>query len=221
MHPTPSADVKPSVTEPELEIQRHSAVTRLLHWSMALCFLVAMSTGLALYWQSILAWTMPLFGGKPSAVQLHFWFGLGLGLTTLVLALVWRAAARWTAGDTHFVRHLSKYASGPHQAPPPDTGFFNGGQKLYFWAAVVSTLVFVVTGLVWWFRKDVPHPIYVVCRTTHRVLGVTMSAALLVHIYKATIGEPGTFRSMIGGTVTREWARLRRPRWFREVTKGE
>jgi len=183
---------------------------------MALCFLVAMGTGFALYWH-ILRWTLPLYGGKDSAILLHFWFGLGLGLTTLLVYLVWRTLARWTPADTHFVKHLRKYAASPDQVPPPETGFFNGGQKLYFWSVVVSTALLVVTGVVWWFRKDVPHNVYAVCRTTHRVLAVVMSFALLVHIYKATIGEPGTFRSMVGGAVTREWARARRPGWFRSL----
>jgi len=203
------------------EIPRHSRITRFLHWAMAACFLVAMSTGLALYWKKILGWALPLFGGKDAAINLHFWFGLGLGLFTLCLYFVWRPVARWTAGDTHFVRNLRKYAARPDQVPPPDTGFFNGGQKLYLWAVVGSTAVFVVTGLVWWFRKDVPVNVYAVCRTTHRILAVVMSAALLIHIYKASIGEPGTFRSMIGGAVTREWARIRRPQWYREVTKKD
>ncbi|MFI5356796.1 MAG: formate dehydrogenase subunit gamma, partial [Opitutales bacterium] len=189
--------------------------------ALAVCFLVAMGTGLGLYWRSILSWTLPLYGGKPMAVNLHYWFGLGLGLTTALLFLVWRAAARWTPADTHFVKHLTQYAARPDQQPPAETGFFNGGQKLYFWAVVGSTLVLVLTGIVWWYRQDMPHTLYAVCRTTHRVLAVLMSGALLVHVYKATIGEPGTLRSMIRGTVTTDWARTRRPKWFRDLGRGE
>jgi formate dehydrogenase subunit gamma len=48
-----------------------------------------------------------------------------------------------------------------------------------------------------------------------------MSAGLLVHIYKATIGEPGTFRSMVSGTVTRQWARSRRPKWYRDLVSRD
>jgi formate dehydrogenase subunit gamma len=46
-----------------------------------------------------------------------------------------------------------------------------------------------------------------------------MLAGLLVHSYKASIGEPGTLRSMIRGTVTLQWARTRRPKWFRDIKK--
>jgi len=203
------------------EILRHSARNRLVHWATAACFLVATATGLALYWRSILGWLLPVFGGKESAVNFHFWSGVGLAIFTLLLYLAWRGVARWSPVDTEFVRNLRKYAAGPGQTQLPGTGFFNGGQKLYFWSVVWGVAVLFATGLVWWFRKDLPHPVYAVCRTTHRILAVVMSAGLLVHIYKATIGEPGTFRSMIGGKVTRHWARTRRPGWIPDSDQSE
>ena len=212
-HPNPSS---PGAPDPA-EVRRHGPAARLLHWLLAASFILVMATGLALYWRSILGWTLPLFGGKDSAVNLHFWTGLVLAAAALLLFLVWRRLARWTPTDSHFVRHLSAYAASPDQVPPPETGFFNGGQKLYFWSVMVSTVIFVVTGLVWWFRKEVPQNVYAVCRTTHRVLAVIMSAGFLVHVYKATIGEAGTFGSMVTGKVTVAWARARRPNWYREL----
>ena len=41
---------------------------------------------------------------------------------------------------------------------------------------------------------------------------------IIGHIYLGTAAEPGTLRSMIHGTVTKDWARLHHPRWYREVT---
>ena len=41
---------------------------------------------------------------------------------------------------------------------------------------------------------------------------------LVFHIYLGTAAEPGTFGSMIRGTVTRPWARLHHGRWYRQVT---
>ena len=40
-----------------------------------------------------------------------------------------------------------------------------------------------------------PPAIYPFSRTSHRVIGVIMSGALLIHLYKATLGEPGTLRT--------------------------
>jgi formate dehydrogenase subunit gamma len=41
--------------------------------------------------------------------------------------------------------------------------------------------------------------------------------AIVLHIYLGTAAEPGTFRSMTRGTVTRAWARLHHPGLYREL----
>ena len=46
------------------------------------------------------------------------------------------------------------------------------------------------------------------------------AAAIVVHIYLGTAALPGTFRSMTRGTVTKSWAKLHHPRWYRDVTGG-
>ncbi|MDB6166465.1 MAG: Formate dehydrogenase subunit gamma [Lacunisphaera sp.] len=205
--------------EPTTEIPRHSLAVRLIHWLIALCFIHAMATGLTLYWDSILRWMLPYFGGEQNTIALHFVAGLALAVFAVPMYFLWRKRMRWTATDSYFIRHLPQHGLRPDQSPPPDTGFFNGGQKLYFWAFILSTVYLLITGLVWWWRREpwMPKEVYVVSRTSHRVVSVIMSGALLIHIYKATVGEPGTFASMVKGTVTSSWARLRRPGWFREL----
>lgn len=200
----------------ETPIKRHSAGVRLLHWALAVFYLAAIATGFALYWQKLLGWLVPIFGGNNQTIYIHFWAGIALVLFTFLLGLAWRKVVRWTAADSEFVRRMPHHALHAGDVQPAETGFFNGGQKLYYWAVIVTAVLFLVTGVVWCFRSEVPHNVYAVCRTTHRVLGVIMLAGLVVHVYKATIGEPGTLRSMLRGTVTAQWARTRRPKWFRE-----
>jgi formate dehydrogenase subunit gamma len=209
--------------DPAKEILRHTFTVRIIHWLVALGFILAMMTGLALYWASILRWLQPFFGGEQGTIAIHFVAGLALAALAIPIFLLWRKRMRWTKADTYFVRHLHQHAMRPDQLPPPDTGFFNGGQKLYFWAFIFSTTWLLVSGLVWWWRREpwMPQQVYAVSRTSHRVVAVIMSGSLLVHIYKATLGEPGTFASMVKGTVTAGWARLRRPAWFRELTGSD
>lgn len=205
--------------DPTTEILRHTLFVRIVHWLIAIAFVAAMVTGLTLYWSSILKWLVPYLGGQHAAIAIHMLGGLALSVLAVPLFSGWRKRMRWTAADTHFIRHLPEHGLKPGQAQPPDTGFFNGGQKLFFWAFILSTAYLLVTGLIWWWRREpwMPKEVYVVARTSHRVVSVIMSGALLIHIYKATLGEPGTFASMIKGTVTTTWARLRRPGWFREL----
>jgi formate dehydrogenase subunit gamma len=203
--------------EPGPSVVRHSGQVRFLHWSLALAYVIAIATGFALYWERLLGWLVPLFGGHDRTVYIHFWAGIALTLFGAYLYLAWRRQARWNAADSDFVRNMREHALHPERDQPPDTGFFNGGQKLYFWAVVLSGAIFLITGIVWSYRYQVPKDVYAVCRTTHRIFAVIMAGGLLVHIYKATIGEPGTFRSMLSGKVSREWARKRRPKWFRDL----
>ncbi len=205
--------------DPEKLVQRHSFAVRIVHWLIALVFVAAMVTGLTLYWNSILWWLRPYLGGEHAAIAIHLLGGLALSVLAIPLFLSWRHRMRWTPADTYFIRHLKDHGMNPRQVPPPDTGFFNGGQKLFFWAFILSTAYLLVTGMIWWWRREpwMPRSVYVVGRTSHRVVSVIMSGSLLIHIYKATVGEPGTFSSMVKGTVTAGWARLRRPAWFREL----
>jgi formate dehydrogenase subunit gamma len=52
----------------------------------------------------------------------------------------------------------------------------------------------------------------------HDVAFTLFFAMIIGHIYLGTAAEPGTFRSMVHGTVTKAWARLHHPGWYREVT---
>ena len=162
-------------------IKRHSGGVRFYHWALAVFYIAAILTGFALYWQKLLGWLVPIFGGNNQTIYIHFWAGIGLVLFTFLLGLAWRKVVRWTAADSEFARRMPHHVLHAGDPQPAETGFFNGGQKLYFWAVIVTAVLFLVTGIVWSFRYVVPHNVYAVCRTTHRVLGVVMLAGLLVH----------------------------------------
>jgi len=47
---------------------------------------------------------------------------------------------------------------------------------------------------------------------------ILFAVSIVVHIYLGTAALPGTFQSMTRGTVTKSYARLHHPRWYRETT---
>jgi formate dehydrogenase subunit gamma len=55
----------------------------------------------------------------------------------------------------------------------------------------------------------------------HDVAALLMLGGIIIHIYQSTAQEPGTFGSMINGTVTKEWAWTHYPAWYRKVTGRE
>ena len=44
---------------------------------------------------------------------------------------------------------------------------------------------------------------------------------MLAHAYLGTIANPGTWRVLIDGSVTREWAEHHHPNWFRALLEEE
>jgi formate dehydrogenase subunit gamma len=103
----------------------------------------------------------------------------------------------------------------------PDVGKYNGGQKLFFWSAALGALALVASGLVLWNPYTFPQRVRSISILLHDAAYILFAVAIVYHIYLGTAAEPGTFRSITRGTVTKPWARLHHPRWFREVTGGD
>jgi formate dehydrogenase subunit gamma len=105
-----------------------------------------------------------------------------------------------------------------YQGDDSEVGKYNPGQKLFFWSVIAGAIALLVTGIVMWFPLSFSEIFREASYVIHDIAFILFFVAIVFHIYLGTIGEPGTFRSMTRGTVTRAWARLHHPRWFREVT---
>ena len=202
----------------EGELLRHPVYTRVLHWLVAISFILSLLSGFAIYSPWLYRWLTPIFGGGPMTRFLHPWFGLFFDIFFLFQFFNWFAPMAWTKTDSRFVRRLREYATNQEKLEPEDTGFFNGGQKLYFWAIAVSALLFLITGLFLWFDNIVPRWLVAVSYVLHDIAGLIMLAGFIIHIYEGTAAQPGTFQAMTNGTVSEEWAWTHHPAWYREVT---
>ena len=200
------------------ELLRHPVYTRFLHWSVAILFVLSLLTGFAVYSPWPYRWLTPLFGGGPMTRFLHPWFGLLFDVAFFFQFLNWFTPMAWTKADGRWLRRIKAYTTNKERVEPEDVGFFNGGQKLYFWAIVVSAVLFLITGLLLWFDDAVPRWSVALSYVVHDIAALVMLAGFIVHIYEGTAAQPGTFRSMIDGTVTRAWAWTHHPAWYKEVT---
>ncbi|MCA1594413.1 MAG: formate dehydrogenase subunit gamma [Acidobacteria bacterium] len=200
------------------ELLRHPVYTRFLHWSVAIFFTLSLLSGFAIYSPWLYRWLTPIFGGGPMTRFLHPWFGLFFDIAFLFQFINWFAPMTWTKTDSKFVRHMKEYVSNEEKLEAAETGFFNGGQKLYFWAIVVSAVLFLITGVLLWFDDTFPRWLVAVSYVLHDIAGLLMLAGFVVHVYEGTAAQPGTFRSMTEGTVTEEWAWTHHPAWYAEVT---
>jgi len=200
------------------ELLRHPVYTRVLHWSVAIFFVLSLLSGFALYSPWLFRWLAPLFGGGTMARFLHPWFGLAFDLAFLFQFVNWLAPMAWTKADRRWLRRIKEYTTNEEKVEAEDVGFFNGGQKLYFWAIVVSGVLFLVTGLLLWFDDAAPRWLVALSYVVHDIAALVMLGGFVIHVYEGTAAAPGTFRSMTDGTVSEDWAWTHHPAWYRDVT---
>jgi formate dehydrogenase subunit gamma len=196
-------------------IQRYPDRTRMNHWAVALLFLCAGLSGLAFFHPALYFLTM-FFGGGTWTRILHPFFGVLMVLGfVLLFAQVWRENV-WRASDRAWLAHAGAMLAGDTREPD-ETGKYNAGQKLVFWAFAVSLLLLFVTGFVFWqpwFADAFPVWLRRIAVVVHAVSAVVLVLSVIVHVY-AAIWVQGTMRAMTRGTVTEGWARHHHPRWYR------
>ena len=202
----------------ENELLRHPVYTRVVHWSSAMFFVLALLSGFAVYNPWLFHWLTPIFGGGPQTRLLHPWFSLGFVAAFALQILNWSAAMAWTGDDRRWLKQMKAYVTNAEPLEPEYVGFFNAGQKLYFWAIVVSAALFLVTGIPMWFPNTFGRLAVTISYVLHDAAALVMLAGFIVHIYEGTAQQPGTFQAMTRGTVEKRWAWTHHPAWYRAVT---
>jgi formate dehydrogenase subunit gamma len=203
------------------EVLRHTVYTRVLHWTVAISFVLALLSGFAIYSPWLYQWLTPLFGGGPRTRLLHPWFSLVFTIAFAFQFMNWLRPMCWKPHDKRWLKRIRGYVTNQEKTESPETGFFNGGQKLYFWLIVFSTVIFLITGVFLWVDDVVPRWLVAVSYILHDIAALLMLAGFIIHIYEGTAAQPGTFRSMVDGTVTEDWARTHHPAWHADVTHDE
>jgi len=198
------------------EIVRHKLSSRVIHWVVAVTFFACLLTGMPI-WTPVFGWMAHLFGGLSVCRVVHPWAGLAFFVASAVMTLDWysemtldRSQKGWWG--PRLFRYLK------WELEDENVGKYNEGQKFYFWTVGLGALGVLLSGLVMWFPRFFPPLVRQFSYLLHDVTFIAFAVAIVFHIYLSTSAEPGTFGSMTRGTVTRKWARLHHPRWFREVT---
>lgn len=196
-------------------LPRFDRCERILHWVNAGLFLVLLATAAILYVGSLSA----AVGRRELVRQVHVYAGLLLPVPLLLaLAGPWRRGLRadlrrfnrFDPDDRRWLRTLGR----DHDVR---LGKFNPGQKLN--AAFIGGVmgVMLVTGAIMkWFS---PFPLSWRTGATF-VHDWTAFAVLLVvlgHIWMA-LSDGDALGAIFKGSVSAEWARSERPRWYEEMT---
>ena len=201
------------------EIVRHNLLSRFSHWAVAVSFAVAMLTGMPI-WTPVFGWMAYLFGGLTVCRLLHPWAGIAFVIFSIERFFQWLGDMRLRNPDVEWFRQRAT-KKGRAGIDDSQVGKYNGGQKLYFWAVSLGAIGLLLSGLVMWFPTSFPPLVRQISYLLHDLVFICFAVSLVIHVFLSTAGEPGTFVSMSRGTVTRAWARLHHPRWYREVLSGE
>jgi formate dehydrogenase subunit gamma len=188
------------------ELLRHPVYTRMLHWTVAIFFILALLSGLAIYSPWLFHALTPLFGGGAMTRFLHPWFSLGFVVFFTLQFLNWLQPMTWTAADRRWMKRVKEYVTNAEKLEPEYVDFFNAGQKLYFWTIAVSTIVFLISGIPMWFPEAFGRLAVNIGYVLHDVAALVMLVGFIVH------------RAMTRGTVERRWAWTHHPAWYRRAT---
>jgi len=203
-------------------IRRFAAWERGLHWAVTITFILLALTGFMLFFgkyyvEALL--TYPVYSWVAKiAVSLHNLTAPLFAVASISLFLAFVKRNLWRAYDWQWLRRAGGMLGGA-EAP---AGFFNAGEKLWFWLGVTALgLVMIVSGAVLLL------PVYNQTRDVLAVADIVHLAGALAfvgisfgHMYLGTIGMRGAWRAMRDGLVDETWAKEHHGEWHKDLKAG-
>ncbi|WP_160288486.1 formate dehydrogenase subunit gamma [Pseudomonas knackmussii] len=203
------------------DIQRYTANERSNHWMVALFFILAGLSGLALF-HPALFWLTNLFGGGPWTRILHPFLGVAMFVFFLGLVIRFASHNLLEKSDVQWLKQWRDVVAN-REEKLPEVGRYNAGQKLLFWTLLLCMLVLLVTGFVIWrqyFSAWFGIGVIRLSVLLHAFAAFVLICSILVHIY-AGIWVKGSMGAMLYGWVSRAWARKHHGAWLKSVDKGK
>jgi len=144
---------------------------------------------------------------------LHPIVGVAFTVGVVLMLVLWLRDMVFDDRDRAWTRDLRNYVREGHSRVDVDR--FNAGQKGYFWFAVVTGVLLLITGLPLWFPGLMSAGWNQFARLLHHAVFLLTVGGFIIHVYMSTVMLPGTMPGMTGGRVTRAWAAWHHPSWFR------
>lgn len=211
------------------KIQRFTSWERLVHWATAISFIVLALTGIVVLFGKVIL--LPWMGHHAFSwvaiisKYLHNFVGPLFIVCSVLMFLTFLRRNFFRRWDWQWLKKGGGIAT--HQHVP--AGFFNAGEKMWFWFGVVLLgLAMSVSGLIMNFPYFIGYgqnwgmTRYTLQMANYLHLGAGTIYMLLAmgHIYIGTWGTPGAYHAMRHGTVDEEWARSHHELWWEDVRAG-
>ncbi|MBI4331454.1 MAG: cytochrome b/b6 domain-containing protein [Chloroflexi bacterium] len=211
-------------------VLKYRVGTRVLHWAHAVSFVALVVTGIFLYlsplsFLAIDSWSRVIHRGAAILFMLA---------PAIYLVASWRAswasvkeALTWTTDDLGWVAAAPGYYFLGDESRMPPQDHINTGQKLWYLILLVSGTLLALTGvLMWWLKAVLPAAVFQWSVFVHDIYFIVVLSMFFVHVYLSVLHplmrqHGGAFGSMVGGTVSVDYARTHHAKWYRRMAESE
>lgn len=219
-----------------LELERHPAGLRFLHWFNAASWVALLLTGVALMSTAsfaVVGTELPAraataLGGKAALLKLHVVWGLAWAAIVVPLFLLFKGSVahvleeiRVTRDDLVWLAVKPLALVGLWRRPLPPQDKYNAGQKAFAVFVLAATSLIVASGLVMTFHLGSAGLVAAAILVHQVVIGLAV-VGLAVHLTMAAIiaEERPALRSMVTGRIALEHARHHSPKWVAKLGRG-
>ena len=198
-------------------VHRFSDYERVLHWVLAIVFIFLAVTGLILlFGRSLL---IPVLGHEvfsvlaSSSKEGHNLFGPIFLVSLLLMLFGFVKRNIYAKGDMTWLLKGGGMIGKAHVSG----GFFNMGEKTWYWIVILIGLVISVSGLILVSPNFAQGRVVMeLSHVVHVIGAITLIGISFGHIYLATAGTEGTKEGMKSGYVDIKWAEAHHDRWARQ-----
>jgi len=202
-------------------IARWPAFERALHWYVAILFIILAITGLSLMFGR--AMLIPLMGKEGFAVwaqlakPVHDYLSLPFAAGLILTLLIYMRKMFLQSHDFAWLKSVGGLIGDRH----PPSGFFNAGEKIFFWILFFGGIALTVSGFFMLFPNlGTERDAMRLWNIVHSSTGMLLIAVSLGHIYLGSFGVEGALEGMVTGSVDEGFAQEHHKLWYDEVKGG-
>jgi formate dehydrogenase subunit gamma len=207
------------------KVKRFNGFERFTHWVMAFSFIALAFTGLLILYGKYFA--MPLMGGVAYGSflmvckNIHNYTGPLFTLSIVIFFLLFASRNIPGQGDLTWIKSFGGMFGGKH----PPAGFFNFGEKIWFWfgmtflGLLISASGFVLDMIVPFMQMEYLRGTMQIANIIHSSAAILMTTMAMGHIYIGSIGMQGSLDGMKTGYVDATWAKEHHELWYDKLNK--
>lgn len=198
-------------------VLRFTDYERILHWILAIVFLFLAITGLVLLVGRPLL--IPLLGKSAFSMlasaskEGHNLFGPIFLVSLLMMLYSFARRNIYEKGDLTWLLKGGGFIGKGHVSG----GFFNMGEKSWYWLVILVGLVISISGLILVSPNfGQGRVIMGISHVVHVIGAIILMAVSIGHMYMGSIGTEGSSEAMKSGYVDIHWVEAHHDRWAKE-----